>query len=92
MSAINRAGHGRTNKGRDEWRRGKMGDGAKAYQLIIDEFVHAVNAALLDDTIFLQQMCHAAPSANRSDAGNKLTGSTSQVSAMGSLKLFQSMV
>jgi hypothetical protein len=83
-----------SQKGRGpvEWRGGDMGDGAKAYQLIIDKFVHAVDAALLDDTIHLQRMRHDTASANGLNAGNKLTGSTSQLSAMGSLKLFQSMV
>ena len=35
-----------------------MGDGVKAYQLRIDEFVHAVDAALFDDAIHLRQIRH----------------------------------
>ena len=46
------------NGGHVELRGDEMWDGVKAYQLRIDEFVHAVNAALFDDAIHLRQIRH----------------------------------
>ena len=44
--------------GHVELRGEEMGDGVKAYQLRIDEFIHALNAALFDDAIHLWQIRH----------------------------------